>query len=494
MQRNGKNKVLGVSISILLTCLLIGGSGMQTFASDTANVSEENTLTQKCAGVFEVNLVYMDDQNDAHIVKKGNGFLIGTEEESSYVVTSRETVCVEEELLTQTLQEYGLEQDTEIPFIPRLVIKNDVVMDAEVVVCSEEMGFAVLKLMQPIYGREALCFSPEPHKVQAMDPVYSLWCQDNVTEGQIFKRLEEEEISFLWHTSIMNNMGSGSPLLDEQGNVIGINTELLETGYMQAVDIEEVITVLDVFGVPYTVAEAVEMKPVTEQKDSVRIPDAAEEHVETPAETEQLNVTEEYTAITETEPLPVIFWIGIGVVVLMMAGIIILVYKIVTGDRKKEKDETTYQENIADSIPPIMPYQQPIAFSEETTVLGVKSPAGMDVQMDIEATTILSNRTGMEECRGYLIREKNGERIYLNKSLFVIGSDGLRVDYCIRDNKAVSRVHAQIRRMNAAYTLEELHATNGTFLNGVKLQDSEVKPLNPGDCIRLANEEFIFYI
>ena len=498
MHKRGINKISKKMTGILLACLLMAGSVMPVYASGITNLRDDTSLTQKCDSVFSVEMVYVDSQQEAQDVNAGNRFLTGDGEEASYVITSRETICVEEELYEQVLQEYSPEPEEEITFVPRLVIKSDVVMDAEVVVSSEEMGFAVLKLSQPVHGREALCFSPEPHRVKAMDSVYSLWSGEQVTEGQVFKRLEEAEISLLWHTAILSGQGSGSPLLDEQGNVIGINTKLLETGYMQAVDIEEVIAVLDVFGVPYTIAEAVEIAPIPEQTEASVTPPGTEKLLQETI-TEQEGMAEQEDMIQQAaepedgnESLPAAFWVGIGVVALMMIGIMILVCRIIAGDRKREK-ELSGQKREEESATPSMSYQKIPAFSEDTTILGMNAH-GDSYPMDVEATTILSSRMGMGECKGFLIREKSGERIYLSRSLFVIGSDGLRVDYCVKDNKSISRVHAQIRQLNGAYTLEDLHATNGTYLNGVKLQDSEVKPLNPGDSIRLANEEFMFYL
>ena len=68
------------------------------------------------------------------------------------------------------------------------------------------------------------------------------------------------------------------------------------------------------------------------------------------------------------------------------------------------------------------------------------------------------------------------------------------MDYCIKDNKSVSRVHAQIRQIMGEFTLENLNATNGTYVNGIKLQDNGASPLHSGDSVSLANERFVFYV
>ena len=466
--------------------LASGSTGYHTMEYDTFD-----TFTEKCDSVFAIEMVYIDGQGQSHVVKTGNSFLTGNSgEEASYVLTGRENIYVTEEIRAQAAQEYDAVPE-EMEFGLRLVVKNDVTVNAEMIASSEEMGFAVLKLEQPVHGRSALGFAANPQETKAMDPVYSLGSDRSVTEGQLYKWLEEDEVSGLWHNAVPAGQESGGPLLDEQGNVIGINTKLLETGYMQAVSMDEVVSVLDVFGVPYTVAEPLRIEEVRETEEPEPLPEETAEkyleEVKASAETE-LYLNE------QAKTAPVMLIAGIGILLLVLVGIIVLACRISAGDRKdakKEKRQKKQKEQPAfrrkeEQAP--TPYGRQMEFGEETTVLG------MGMLSDTDATTILSGRLGSEECTGYLVREKNGERIYLTRSLFVIGSDGLRVDYCLKDNKSVSRVHAQIRQRNGEFLLEDLHATNGTFLNGVRLRNAEVCSIQSGDSVSFANEKFTFYV
>lgn len=54
---------------------------------------------------------------------------------------------------------------------------------------------------------------------------------------------------------------------------------------------------------------------------------------------------------------------------------------------------------------------------------------------------------------------------------------------------AVSRKHAGIRKIDAAYELADLGSTNGVYVNGHKVPK---KTLEPGDIIRVGNTEAIF--
>ena len=88
------------------------------------------------------------------------------------------------------------------------------------------------------------------------------------------------------------------------------------------------------------------------------------------------------------------------------------------------------------------------------------------------------------------IRKKTKDNIILCKPETKIGKDSLHVDYCIRDNSTISRIHAVFKVTPQGASVEDCNSTNGTFVNGVRLNANEAKLLNKGDVIRLANEEF----
>ncbi|HEY1602878.1 MAG TPA: EAL domain-containing protein [Pirellulales bacterium] len=58
------------------------------------------------------------------------------------------------------------------------------------------------------------------------------------------------------------------------------------------------------------------------------------------------------------------------------------------------------------------------------------------------------------------------------------------------DDSRVSREHAVILREGKTYRVRDLHSTNGTLLNGQRVQDAE---LNDGDILVIADVEFTFY-
>lgn len=91
-----------------------------------------------------------------------------------------------------------------------------------------------------------------------------------------------------------------------------------------------------------------------------------------------------------------------------------------------------------------------------------------------------------------LTRQVTGEKIELGKPSFVLGKNPEKSDYAVTDNTNISRVHAVITMRNGRYYVMDQNSTNGTFINGRIIKAGQETEILPGDCLMLANEEFIF--
>ena len=91
-----------------------------------------------------------------------------------------------------------------------------------------------------------------------------------------------------------------------------------------------------------------------------------------------------------------------------------------------------------------------------------------------------------------LTRQVTGEKIELGKPSFVLGKNLEKSDYAVADNTNISRVHAVITTRNGRYYVMDQNSTNGTFINGRIINAGQETEILPGDCLMLANEEFIF--
>ena len=121
----------------------------------------------------------------------------------------------------------------------------------------------------------------------------------------------------------------------------------------------------------------------------------------------------------------------------------------------------------------------------ETTVLGVGSEAG--------ETTVLGTSQA-QIIKPYLLRIKNNERIELNKPVFRIGKERSYVDYFVSDNTAVSRSHANIINKDNEIYIVDTNSTNHTYVNGSMIQSNVETKIEHGTKIRLANEDFEFFM
>lgn len=105
------------------------------------------------------------------------------------------------------------------------------------------------------------------------------------------------------------------------------------------------------------------------------------------------------------------------------------------------------------------------------------------------ATTLLSSQSFP-----YLIRRRTGERIMIDVSPFRIGQERSQCNYCVPDNSAVSRNHADIYQENGNCYIQDNASTNGTYVNRRRIESYQKTEISHGTQLRLANEDFIFYI
>lgn len=112
---------------------------------------------------------------------------------------------------------------------------------------------------------------------------------------------------------------------------------------------------------------------------------------------------------------------------------------------------------------------------------------------DENATVCIRGNHGKEKA-SFLLRIKNNERIFIKKNNFKIGTEKKSVDYCITDNTAVSRMHAKIVKKNDIYFIVDNNSTNHTYLNDHAIKENFEMRLQDKSRIKLADEEFVFYM
>ena len=91
-----------------------------------------------------------------------------------------------------------------------------------------------------------------------------------------------------------------------------------------------------------------------------------------------------------------------------------------------------------------------------------------------------------------LVRKKTGERVVIDKPVFLIGKDRNLCDFVIANNSAVSRVHLQIVSDGGVFSVTDKNSTNRSYLNGWALSGGRTVVIKDGDMLRLADEDFVF--
>lgn len=96
----------------------------------------------------------------------------------------------------------------------------------------------------------------------------------------------------------------------------------------------------------------------------------------------------------------------------------------------------------------------------------------------------------------YMIREADALSFDINRERFVIGSGSRKegVHFTIANNPTVSRIHCEIIHSGRGYYMKDKKSTNGTYVDGIRLNPEESPTLlEDGSIIKISNETFVFH-
>jgi hypothetical protein len=110
---------------------------------------------------------------------------------------------------------------------------------------------------------------------------------------------------------------------------------------------------------------------------------------------------------------------------------------------------------------------------------------------DQEATVILADLSPPKQYRLTRTIGEEKQEIPINRFPFLIGKGKKGVDFTI-DDKTISRRHARFTKVGENVFLTDLNSTNGTYLNGVKLQENKPYLLTDKDIISFSHISYIW--
>lgn len=548
MRGNKRGRLLSVIISICLMMML----AVPAWADAEVEVNRARN------GVVQVLTGFQDKNGRNYAVQGGSGFLIGDQ----VLITNQHVVEMTAEVKEDAknkLQEWGVDVASLTEKV-QIVVTRDVVIDATIRASSEEMDIAVVDLSSSIGDREILSIvdgdssSPagEAQNVYALGfPKAADLAQDvnyytsndvTVTDGIVSKLASSAGVSIIQHSATITAGNSGGPLVDSNGNVIGMNT-MGNTDYYYAISSYEIVDLLKKLNVPYTSEKSITAKddssteitptevPPTEVPPT-EIPTvdktALNQAISRAEELERDDYTEESFKVFEDkldevkevadrddatdaevreaervleeavkglqdadQGLPVWIFVAIGFVVI---AVIVIILIVVLSSKKKS--------NVGPG-PGVMPGPGPMPMPQPGTPQNPRMPytppTGGEAETGIldegnADTTVLGGQQPQAAGMAYLIRRKTNEKIALTSGTFTIGKERRRVSYCISDNTAVSRCHAQIVRKGSNYFITDMNSTNFTFVNGVKAAPNQEVILTNHAKVRIADEEFEFVL
>ena len=130
---------------------------------------------------------------------------------------------------------------------------------------------------------------------------------------------------------------------------------------------------------------------------------------------------------------------------------------------------------------------------EATGLLGADDEETGLLQEEDEATGLLIE-SEYKPLMASMTRVTTGELFAVNKPVFRIGKESKTSDYTVINNPKISRNHAEIIRRNNIFYIVDSESKNGTFVNETQIKPRQETEIRDGDMIRLADEEFKFFL
>jgi hypothetical protein len=142
--------------------------------------------------------------------------------------------------------------------------------------------------------------------------------------------------------------------------------------------------------------------------------------------------------------------------------------------------------------------EQGLSFLDQIQFLVEERADFLDGQIDVNATIYLRELTQTTDME---TKQASVDSIPLNAFFIVDGVQIFHLDSAVinigrrpdnqlvLDNPRVSRVHAQLRAIKDRYVIFDLESTGGTWINGVKIQQSV---LFPGDVVSLGGIPLVY--
>lgn len=532
--------------------------------SEEANTTSTIEMYDEKDAMVAISLLYVDAQGNEYEIKNGYGFFVGDKNETVYLITCHHMVVLNQAEKQQIATTYAVEID-KISTKIKITLKGDVTVEAALENSSESMDFAIVKPATDLSGATTLRVCDDANINENGAKVYSYVLPElpaitystatdatmqepptgekTKVDGEIQDWADINQAHYYKYT-LTSQPTIGTPLLNDQGEVIGINTNAvsMDSGYYSSLQINEVTEIMKLLGLVYNPEIVIdttrldELLTEYEELDSKKYTDETWKIVEEKVATLQQFSTdiangdvnyytqgkldtacdETRTAIDELkvkeksakEVTKVAIIIGIALAVIILTLAIILIVNKVKYKKKIEEEANAQRSamevlKMSGRVTPGSIYNNTNNMPVNKSLTGMAGYGGAD---DLGSETTILSSSGMAwntntydtmemkkvEYPPRLTRVKTGESVTINKNTFVLGKAPEMVDYCVRYNSGISRKHACIMKMTDGYYIQDLGTTNGTYVNDMRVVGDRYVKLVNGSIIKLADEAFEF--
>lgn len=116
--------------------------------------------------------------------------------------------------------------------------------------------------------------------------------------------------------------------------------------------------------------------------------------------------------------------------------------------------------------------------------------------VDEEGTRILLNQESVWEKKRSIgtFRAVTGTDYFETERNSLTVGRSHKTNHCILGNDAISAIHAEIIKEDSNYYVQDNYSSNGTMVNGRKIDPEEMVKLSDGDRVTFADEDYIFHI
>lgn len=520
----------GLVITGFVAGVLMMTQLMYAMESD-AKEATQNIATQAYNEEDGIVLVQLVLENTGEVIHSGSGFFIGTESKH-YILTSKSIVTLMEDEKNTYAASLEVEADR-INTTVRVISQNGVRWTAVSIDGTENQKFDVLSLSGSVGTVTSLRLAEE-YSMETGQTIHVIGLTGNnestYKEGIIEDwSVNSESEKIFMHNLTLTDTEMGGPVINEHGMVQGLCVRGTDNS-IQILQICEITKILATLGIQYNedlVIDTTRLEEVIALYESLDEKDYTEESWQSSKESyerakeilrllnsEMVNngIQAEADAVAEELNLSIenmeksgltvnqIIWIAVIVIVVIIGICVAVIIAIVKRNRKNiakiEESHAQVKEQalkISGRITPGEIYN--------TTSMPINRSLAEAQGEKIQETTVLtmvpSGELGQpilkeQQMPPHLIRKKTGDTAYISGHSFVIGKSKEQVDFCISDNPNISRTHACIKMMPDGYYLQDLNATNGTFVDGIKVKWERDVKLKDGSIIKLADEEFVF--